>query len=314
MTPQPPPTMRGSSNGQDTPDATGEAAVRDRLPRSILKRLHVERVRPSVVRPLIVEHHYLHSMPAAPRRCYGVSLDGELLGGVVFTSGARHGHRLLTAARPQDVATLARLWLSDVLPVNSESRGLGFVLRDLRRTTSWKLLLSYADPAAGHVGTIYQATSWVYLGKTAGETCVRLADGKLHHPRSVFTHFGSNRIGHLNATGVAAHREEVSGKYRYAYVLDPAWGWRLRDLRQSYPAPRSRGPPALAPRHRGSGTDTQTGGELVPRRRSTRERMVHRCPLYHRLHQRRPSSPRQPSTVMGDGGAAQLPGRISAAD
>jgi len=185
MNPLPPATMRESSNEQDTPETTGETAVQGRPSRSILKRLHVERVAPSVVRPLMVADHYLHSMPAAPRRCYGVFLDGALLGGVVFTSGARHGHRLLAAAAPQAVATLARLWLSDDLPANSESRVLGIVLRDLRRTTSWKLLLSYADPAAGHVGTIYQATGWIYLGETAGETYVRLADGRLHHPRSV---------------------------------------------------------------------------------------------------------------------------------
>lgn len=234
--------MRESSNEQDTPESTGETAVQGRPSRSILKRIRVERVQPSIVRPLMADHHYLQSMPAAPRRCYGVSLDGVLLGGVVFTSGARHGHRLLAAADTQSVATLARLWLSDDLPANSESRVLGIVLRDLRRTTDWKLLLSYADPAAGHVGTIYQATGWTYLGETAGETYVRLADGRLHHPRSVYSRYGSNRISHLQATGVPAQREWVGGKHRYAYVLDPAWTWRLRSVQQPG-LPRPRPPP-----------------------------------------------------------------------
>lgn len=182
-------------------------------------------------------------MPAAARRCFGVYLGNELCGAVVFTSGARQAHRLLAAARPQEVVTLARLWLSDTLPRNSESRVLGVVLRELRRTTPWKLILSYADPEAGHVGTIYQATGWLYLGKTAGETYVRLADGCLHHPRSVYERYGSNRIGHLRATGVAARRDRVGAKFRYAYVLDPTWRWRLRDLIQPYPTARSRGPP-----------------------------------------------------------------------
>ncbi len=235
-------TMRESSNEQDAPETTGETAVQGRPSRSILKRIRVERATPFVVRPLMVEHHYLRSMPAAPRRCYSIFLDGALLGGVVFTSGARNGHRLLTAARPDDVATLARLWLSDDLPPNSESRVLGIVLRDLRRTTSWKLLLSYADPAAGHVGTIYQATGWIYLGETTGETYVRLADGRLHHPRSVYSRYGSNRISHLQATGIPARREWVGGKFRYAYVLDPAWRWRVRLIQPPGP-PRPRPPP-----------------------------------------------------------------------
>jgi hypothetical protein len=189
------------------------------------------------------QHHYLHSMPKAPRRCYGVFLDGVLLGGVVFTSGARNGHRLLTAASPQDVVTLARLWLSDDLPTNSESRVLGVVLRDLQRTTTWKLLLSYADPAVGHVGTIYQATGWRYLGQTGVETYIRLPDGRLHHKRSIYSCYGSNNIAHLRATGVDACPEFVGGKYRYAYVLDRAWEWRLRAVSHMSP-PRPRPPPS----------------------------------------------------------------------
>ncbi len=234
--------MRESFNEQDAPETTGETAVQGRPSRSILKRLRVEPVAPAVVRPLMDKHHYLHSMPAAPRRCYGVFLDGVLLGGAVFTSGARNGHRLLTAASPQDVVTLARLWLSDDLPPNSESRVLGIVLRDLRRTTSWKLLLSYADPQAGHVGTIYQAAGWTYLGQTTVESYVRLPDGRLHHKRSIYTKYGSNRIAHLRATGVPAQREWVGGKHRYAYVLDPAWRWRLRAVPELTP-PRIRPPP-----------------------------------------------------------------------
>ena len=240
------PIVRGSSNEQDAAGTTAEMAVQPRPPRSTLKALIVRPVLPNVVRGVIEGEHYLHSMPAAPRRCYGVYLGDELHGAVVFTSGPRQGHRLLTAARPQEVSELARLWLGDALPPNSESRVLGIVLRTLRRETTWKLLLSYADPAAGHVGTIYQATGWVYLGQTAPNSYVRLVDGALYHPRSVYTRYGSNNIGHLCATGVPAVREMTCGKYRYAYVLDPAWRWRLRGHDQPYPRSSCRGPPAAA--------------------------------------------------------------------
>jgi hypothetical protein len=156
MTAEPAPSRREWSK-QDAPASVGEMAVQVRPSRSIPKTLLVEPAAPSVVRSLIETQHYLHSMPPAPRLCFGVHLDGILSGALVFTSGARHGHRLLAAAEPHQVATLARLWLADELPRNSESRVLGVVLRHLRRTTDWKLLLTYADPSAGHVGTIYQA-------------------------------------------------------------------------------------------------------------------------------------------------------------
>jgi hypothetical protein len=191
-------------------------------------------VAPNAIREIIECKHYLHSMPAVTRQCFGVYLDDSLEGAVVFTSGPRHGYKLLQAAKPQDVSVLARLWLSDALPRNSESRVIGFVLRFLRRSTDWKLLLSYADPAAGHSGTIYQATGWKYLGQTAADSYISL-EGELIHPRTVYTRFGSNSLAHLRATGIPAMRQSAPGKHRYIYVLDPAWNWRLREIPQPYP-------------------------------------------------------------------------------
>lgn len=241
------PFVRWSSNEQDTRQTGREAAVRVRPQRSILKTLNVIQVPSSVVKPMIEAEHYLRSMPGGVVECFGVYLSSRLVGAVVISNGARQGHRLLDAASSRDVVTLSRLWLSDALPANSESRVLGIVLRELRRSTSWKLILSYADPAAGHLGTIYQASGWIYLGQTEPNTYMDLGDGKLLHPRSVYNRFGSNAVGHLRATGIPAIRRRVGGKHRYAYVLDPAWNWRLRGARRPYPKKQIRGPPSDSP-------------------------------------------------------------------
>lgn len=230
-----PSTTRRSSNSQDAAHSRAEVGVQTAPRRSIVKGLEVKPVMPKIVQAIMEEKHYLHSMPAASRMCFGVYLDDELNGAVVFTAGPRHGHRLLDAAKPQEIAVLARLWLSDDLPANSESRVIGIVLRYLRRHTKWKLILSYADPTAGHIGTIYQATGWQYLGMTEANSYVGLADGKAHHPRSVYEAFGSNNIRHLRATGIAATRIPAIGKHRYVCVLDPRWRWRLRPKIQAYP-------------------------------------------------------------------------------
>ncbi len=229
---------------QDSAVPPAQMAVQVRPPRSIPKALVIEPAMPSAIEQVILDHHYLHNMPSATRRCFAVRLDGELVGAVVFTAGARLGHRTLSAARPQQVATLARLWLSDSAPKNSESRVIGFVLRYLSRNTDWKLLLSYADPNAGHVGTIYQATGWLYLGQQAPTSYVDLGDGKLLHPRTVYQRLGSNAVGHLRRTGIPASRRQVSAKHRYAYLLDPAWRWRLRGMGLPYPKACANAPEA----------------------------------------------------------------------
>ena len=237
------PYVRRSSNEQDARETSREVAVQPRPRRSVVKALEVRAVEPSAIKPMIEVDHYLHSMPGGVLRSFGVYLQGDLVGAVVFTSGARQGHRLLDAARPRDVATLSRLYLKDDVPKNAESRVLGVVLKILRRETSLRLILSYADPAAGHVGTIYQASGWLYLGQTEPNTYVDLGDGRLQHPRSVYNRFGSNAIGHLRATGVPARRRQVGGKHRYACVLDPTWRWRLLRASRPYPKAQGRGPP-----------------------------------------------------------------------
>jgi hypothetical protein len=236
-------TGRSSSRGRAPRSTSEKTRVRIPTDRSILHSLTVERVSSAEVRELIVERHYLHSLPGVVRRCYAVRHGDELVGACIFTAGARHSHRLLAGARPADVATLARFWMTDDLPPNNESRVVSLILRELRREGAYKLLVSFADPAAGHVGTIYQASGWTYLGTTEPERYFEL-DGVHVHPRSASSRFGSNSVAHLRRTGLAVVARTSPPKHRYAYVLDPSWRWRLRGQPQPYPKRGGRSPPA----------------------------------------------------------------------
>ncbi len=235
----PPPFTREPQS--ESWDASHDLAGQHRPSRSTFDALEVRLVPAADVAPLMTDHHYLHAMPRAARRCFGIFQDGPLVGGAVFTIGSRHAGTLLSGADPRLVATLARFWLADTVPPNGESRVLGVILRTLKRTTDWKAIVSYADPAAGHRGTIYQATGWLYLGTTTAERYVALADGSRHHPRSIFTRYGTNSPDHLSRTGVPASRVWTPPKHRYLYVLDPKWRWRVRLPAQPYP--KDRGPP-----------------------------------------------------------------------
>jgi hypothetical protein len=184
-------------------------------------------------------------MPGVVRSAYGVYLAERLVGAVVLTAGARHAHRLLEGAEPRHVLTLSRFWLADELPPNGESRVLGIVLRSLARSSEAKLVVSFADPAAGHLGVIYQAAGFLYLGQTEAERFLEL-DGRLLHPRSAYERYGSNSARHLRRTGIPVLRRITVPKHRYAYLLDPAWRWRLRRLPQVYPKRGGRSPPARA--------------------------------------------------------------------
>jgi hypothetical protein len=226
--------MRGSSNGKDATVSTEEKAVRGRPPRSIIRSLIVREVPSGVVSQIITDQHFLHSMPSAPLVCFGVHLDESLVGALVVTAGARHAHRLLAGSHQGTVATVARLWITDQIPKNAESRVLSVVSKELRQSGRFRALVSFADPAAGHVGTIYQAAGWSYLGQSEPSRYVEL-DGEIHHPRSVYSRHRTNSPGRLRAMGIPARAIVVGGKHRYCLVLDRSWAWRLSMTAKPYP-------------------------------------------------------------------------------
>lgn len=218
--------VRPSSNSQDTTPSSVATAVQLRPGRSIVRSLLVREVLPNDLTAMMTEHHYLRSMPPAAVACFGVYADSDLVGGVVLTMGARHGHRVLVGSNCKDVITLARLYLVDEMPKNAESRVLGVVTRELRRRNI-RALLSYADPAVGHAGTIYKAAGWTYLGRGASTRYLDFGDGTLHHPRTVSTQYGTCSPRRLAQLGIRVTAVATEGKHRYCYVLDPSWAWRL---------------------------------------------------------------------------------------
>ena len=62
---------------------------------------------------------------------------------------------------------IKRLVLSPKCPKNSESRFIAITLKLLCRLASVRGVVTYADDAQGHVGTIYKASGFLSLGMTA---------------------------------------------------------------------------------------------------------------------------------------------------
>ena len=169
-------------------------------PRAALQTLRVTPIPQRVAKEVIQQGHYLGTLPAGTRLSFGVFASQSLAGVLTLGVGPANGHRLIHDASPDDGLTLTRFWLSDRLPRNSESRVLGVVLRGLRRNTSIRFVLTFADPAAGHNGIIYRAVGFLYLWMSQGEARYDLGDGRLHHSRTLSHSFGTRSRRHLNRT------------------------------------------------------------------------------------------------------------------
>lgn len=166
---------------------------------------------------------------------FGIFFSDRLLGALTFGVGPTNAHRLVEGAARDDCLTLTRLWLSDELPRNSESRTLGVAARALRRHTAVKFIISYADPSQGHVGTIYQASNWLYTGLSQASPLYDIGDGIARHSRSLSHAYGSHCIKHFARHGVEIKKVPQAAKHRYVYFLDPSFRHRLNVPVLPYP-------------------------------------------------------------------------------
>ena len=61
---------------------------------------------------------------------------------------------------------IKRLVMSPLCPKNSESRFIGYTLKQIRKLAGLNGVVTYADSHQGHSGTIYRASGFKYLGLT----------------------------------------------------------------------------------------------------------------------------------------------------
>ena len=200
-----------------------------------LRNLSVLPIPFEMAREIIVRHHYLHAWPGATELAFGVFAANQLLGSLILGAGSPNGYRIVRDAGRDDCLTLSRLWLSDELPRNSESKAIGEVVRALRQSTTVKFLISYADPSQGHVGTIYQATNWLYTGLSALTPMYDLGDGVSRHPRSVAGMFGTRSKRHFTNRGMDVLTVPQSAKHRYVIFINRRWRRRLNVRVLPYP-------------------------------------------------------------------------------
>ena len=173
-------------------------------------------------RTIIVNNHYSHSWTSCK---YALSLIKKQSIVGVATYGFPVGRNAALSVSPLvdegEVLELTRLWVSDSEGKNTESWFLGQTFRWLKQNDNKvKVLLSYSDPNAGHVGIIYQATNWLYQGRNSDDRWYRI-NKELLHPRTVYSRFGTRAVDELNKMESIKTVEivEVERKYRYLYIL-----------------------------------------------------------------------------------------------
>lgn len=188
-------------------------------------------------RALVVEHHYSGKWPNAPvfvvtwHAAGGIFGDrGEALAAAVFNRAGVWKESTLELARLVRVPDCRR-------PLTAL---LALALREIRRQKLDSLVVSYADPAAGHHGGIYQAASWSYGGEGATGESVWIVDGVEFNRRSIQDRFGTSSVEKVKARlGSRLQFRKCDPKLLYWKALNRAGRAKADRLGlQSYPYPK----------------------------------------------------------------------------
>ena len=132
---------------------------------------------------IILQYEWLGTMPPVITGCYGMKLDGHLAGALVFAF--KPGMNLKGSKNsviPVDAHYLARGACVHWAHPHSAS---WFIAKVCNTFLAPCTVVAYSDPAAGEVGTIYQALGWHYIGAGKGGPTGYLVDGELIQTRKL---------------------------------------------------------------------------------------------------------------------------------
>jgi hypothetical protein len=202
--------MRAGSSTAERPVQPGNGGS---TPTPSLQSLRVRICHVHDVQTVIERVHYSHSIFGVTTDfCYAVEHGVAVVGGAIF--GKPAAYNVANKYGAEGLTELRRFVLTDECPRNSESKVIAFMLRDLKRE-GVKRVLSYADPAQGHGGTIYKALGFKYVGLTAKRKHI-MWKGKKYPDRNVHqTKFPFHLELRAALENGSATRVEVPGKHIY---------------------------------------------------------------------------------------------------
>lgn len=117
----------------------------------------------------------------------------------------------------------------------STGKAISISLQQIKKKSKLvKLVVSYADSEQGHMGILYQATNWIYIGYSVDTNIV--VNGIRQHRRSIGSKYGTNSVVKLKSMGVNVGEViKTKPKHKYIYPIDKSLIPLCKSLSKPYP-------------------------------------------------------------------------------
>ena len=181
--------------------------------------------------------HYSKAIPMALCSFNIYNDREEWCGCIVYSPGANQNQGKKFGLKQGQVCELVRMALNG--KQESTSRALALSIKLLRKYNPLlKLIVSYADCDQEHIGTIYQATNWIYEGlmeQNGGTPKFRIY-GKVTHGRTI-----AQRGWKQSLEWIKQHKDPnaelvfTKGKHKYLFPLTNDIKLICKSLANPYP-------------------------------------------------------------------------------
>lgn len=188
-----------------------------------IKQIYIKEIDAKLANRLIIENHYSGTVPKGVKFHLGIFIEETLYGVAQFGFGIRPKDtcKWVKGTTKDEYLELNRLWISDKLGKNAESNSISKALKWVKeKKPELKWIISFADGMMGKVGTIYQATNFIYTGfRKDGGMWLTKEGVRLHSVSIWHKHRTINRSILEGIYGTPLYKV-FGGQHRYFYFYD----------------------------------------------------------------------------------------------
>lgn len=190
-----------------------------------------------------LHYHYSKSVPANPVGYNVYNGKDEWCGVILYALGATPNIGSPYGIPVGGIMELVRVALNGKQEATSQAVAMS--LKQLHKDVpQCRLIVSYADCDQDHLGTIYQATNWIYEGLSKGDTYF-IVKGKKTHRKSISSRIVTidGKRMHCPSTLEMVRRFfdpnavtfRSAGKRKYLMPMDKAMRKKIIHLAKPYP-------------------------------------------------------------------------------
>jgi len=205
-----------------------------------MPKLRIEYATYKAAKYACLNFHYSKAVPTARLYKLAAYEDDKFIGCVIFGHGAnanianRYGlDELETCELVRVALTKHHCFVSEII-----SKCIKKLKEDNPKI---RLIISYSDIGQGHLGIIYQATNWLYMGETVVNGKIFYFKGKKRHNRSIAKLREIAGLKSMTCMEYALREDPntvvavSSNKHKYLYPLDKKMRKILLPYAKSYP-------------------------------------------------------------------------------